>query len=117
MQGQKVLFVGGQGPVSAPAVRSLAPENDVFVMARFSKPEARQTLEATGVTCLPHDLFDPFDDLPDDFDYVYDTALPLASTEGLAAQSMTQSAAGSASTSDCSRISLSVARRSRYQKN
>jgi len=78
MQGQKVLFVGGQGPVSAPAVRSLAPENDVFVMARFSKPEARQKLEATGVTCLPHDLFDPFDDLPDDFDYVYDTALPLA---------------------------------------
>ena len=78
MQGQKVLFVGGQGPVSAPAVRLLAPDNDVFVMARFSKPEARETLEAMGVTCIPHDLFEPFDDLPDDFDYVYDTALPLA---------------------------------------
>ena len=30
MQGQKVLFVGGQGPVSAPALRLLAPDNDVF---------------------------------------------------------------------------------------
>jgi UDP-glucuronate 4-epimerase len=78
MQGQKVLFVGGQGPVSAPAVRLLAPDNDVFVMARFSKPEAREKLEAIRVTCIPHDLFEPFDDLPDDFDYVYDTALPLA---------------------------------------
>ena len=41
MQGQKVLFVGGQGPVSAPALRLLAPDNDVFVMARFSNPEVR----------------------------------------------------------------------------
>jgi nucleoside-diphosphate-sugar epimerase len=71
------LFVGGQGPVSAPALRMLSPDNDVFVMARFSKPDAQAKLEARGVTCIRHDLFDPFDDLPNDFDYVYDTALPL----------------------------------------
>ena len=35
MQGQKVLFVGGQGPVSAPAARLLAADNQVFAMARF----------------------------------------------------------------------------------
>lgn len=29
MRGQRVLFIGGQGPVSAPALRSLAPDNDV----------------------------------------------------------------------------------------
>ena len=46
MQGQKVLFVGGQGPVSAPALRLLAPDNDVFAMARFSKPHLREKLEA-----------------------------------------------------------------------
>jgi nucleoside-diphosphate-sugar epimerase len=78
VQRQKVLFVGGQGPVSAPALRLLAPDNDVFAMARFSNPEARATLEAHGVTCIQHDLFDPFDDLADDFDYVFHSALPLA---------------------------------------
>src|SRR5205823_5505866 len=78
MQGQKVLFVGGQGPVSAPALRLLAPDNDVFAMARFSNPEVREKLEAIGVTCIRHDLFEPFADLPDDFDYVFHSALPLA---------------------------------------
>jgi len=63
--------------VSAPALRLLAPDNDVFAMARFSKPSAREQLESIGVTCIQHDLFDPFDDLPDDFDYVFHTALPL----------------------------------------
>ena len=72
-----MLFVGGQGPVSAPAVRLLTPDNDVSVMARFSKPESRETLESRGVTCIRHDLFDPLDDLPNDFDYVFHTALPL----------------------------------------
>ena len=77
MRGQRVLFVGGQGPVSAPALRMLLPDNDITVMKRFSKPESRAQLEAAGVTCIPHDLFDPFDDLPNDFDYVFHSALPL----------------------------------------
>ena len=73
-----MLFVGGQGPVSAPALRLLTPDNDVFVMARFSNPEVREKLEAMGVTCMRHDMFESFDDLPDDFDYVFHSALPLA---------------------------------------
>src|SRR5256714_8144258 len=81
MHSQKVLFVGGQGPVSAPALRLLAPDNDVFVMARFSNPDVRQKLEAMGVTCIRHDLFEPFVDLPDDFDYVFHSALPLTRSE------------------------------------
>ena len=76
MHGQKVLFVGGQGPVSAPAARLLAPDNDVYSMARFSDPTAREKLEAGGITCIAHDLYQPFDDLPTDFDYIYYTALP-----------------------------------------
>jgi UDP-glucuronate 4-epimerase len=75
--GQKVLFVGGQGPVSAPALRLLAPDNDVFAVARFSNPEAKEKLESIGVTCIRHDLFESFDDLPDDFGYVFHSALPL----------------------------------------
>jgi nucleoside-diphosphate-sugar epimerase len=54
----------------------LAPDNDVYVMARFSNPDARATIEAQGMRCIVHDMFDPFDDLVDDFDYVYHTALP-----------------------------------------
>jgi UDP-glucuronate 4-epimerase len=77
VQGQKVLFVGGQGPVSAPVLRSLAPDNDVFAMARFSNTRVREKLETIGVTCIRHDMFESFDDLPDDFDYVYHSALPL----------------------------------------
>ncbi|HUC35662.1 MAG TPA: NAD(P)-dependent oxidoreductase [Acidimicrobiales bacterium] len=77
MQGQKVLFVGGQGPVSAPALRLLTSDNDVSAMARFSKPGSKERLESSGVACIRHDLFEPFDDLPDDFDYVFHSALPL----------------------------------------
>ncbi len=76
MQGQKVLFVGGQGPVSAPAARLLSSDNDVYAMTRFSNPQAREKLEASGITCIAHDLYQPFDDLPTDFDYIYHTALP-----------------------------------------
>jgi UDP-glucuronate 4-epimerase len=77
VQGQKVLFVGGQGPVSAPALRLLTPDNNVFAMARFSEPGVRKKLESSGVKCIRHDLFDSFEDLPDDFDYVFHSALPL----------------------------------------
>jgi nucleoside-diphosphate-sugar epimerase len=76
MQGQKVLFVGGQGPVSAPAVRLLAPDNDVSVMARFSDARAREKLEALGVKCIRHDLLEPLAGTPRDFDYVFHSALP-----------------------------------------
>ncbi len=76
MKGKKVLFVGAQGPVSAPAVRLLAPDNDVYAMARFTKPGSTDRLESIGVTCLRHDLYDPLDDLPHDFDYVFHSALP-----------------------------------------
>ncbi len=81
MQGQRVLFIGGQGPVSAPALRMLAPDNDVFAMARFTNPEVKTKLEAIGVTCIKHDLFDPPDDLPREFDYVYYSAIPTERSE------------------------------------
>lgn len=78
MEGQKVLVVGGQGPVSAPTARVLARDNEVSVAARFSHAGSRQRLEASGVRCIPHDLLGPVDDLPTDFDYVYYTALPIS---------------------------------------
>jgi UDP-glucuronate 4-epimerase len=66
--------------VSAPAARFLSTDNQVFAMARFSDPKAREKLEASGITCIVHDLLEPFEDLPTDFDYVYHTAMPMSST-------------------------------------
>jgi nucleoside-diphosphate-sugar epimerase len=77
VKAEKVLFVGGQGPVSRPAARRLAADNDVYVMARFSDPGSRARLEAEGIRCIGHDLLDPLDDLPNDFTYVYHTTLPM----------------------------------------
>ena len=81
MEGQRVLFIGGQGPVSAPVLRALAPDNDVYAMARFTNPEVKEKLESIGVTCIKHDLFDPPDDLPTGFDYVNFSAVPMARSE------------------------------------
>jgi UDP-glucuronate 4-epimerase len=82
VQNQKVLFVGGKGPVSAPAVRLLARDNEVTVMARFTEPQARERVEAQGINCIVHDLFDSFEDLPADYDYVYYSALPMDAVRG-----------------------------------
>jgi hypothetical protein len=68
MRGQRVPFIGGQGPVSAPALRSLAPGNNVWALAGFSVPANRKRLESLGVTCIRHDILDPVDGLPADFD-------------------------------------------------
>jgi hypothetical protein len=59
MRGQKVLLTGGQGPVSAAALRSLAPDNDFWALARFSVPASRTRLESLGVTCIAHHILDP----------------------------------------------------------
>src|SRR3954466_2052597 len=78
MRGQRVLFVGGQGPVSAPAARLLARDNAVFAMARFSNPQTRERLEGVGIHCITHDLLDPFDGVAREFGYVFHSAIPAS---------------------------------------
>ncbi|MBO0729282.1 MAG: NAD(P)-dependent oxidoreductase [Acidimicrobiaceae bacterium] len=64
-------MTGPAGHLTLPIVRRLAPDNDVWGLARFSDPAARAALEALGVTCVAKDLArDSLDDLPGDFDYV-----------------------------------------------
>lgn len=76
IQGEKILVTGGQGPSGFPPARDLARDNEVYVMARFSDPASQAKLEAAGIKCLRHDLMEPFDDIPDDFSYVYHSAIP-----------------------------------------
>lgn len=79
MNGEKILVTGPAGHLTLPIVRRLAPDNDVWGLARFSDPAARAGLEALGVTCVARDLAtDSLDDLPRDFDRVFHAGAMVA---------------------------------------
>jgi UDP-glucuronate 4-epimerase len=87
MQGKKVLVTGPAGNMGLPLVRALAPDNEVWGVARFSNPDSVEELEALGVRCVRKDIGrDSFDDLPTDFDSVFHGAslIPLASERDMA---------------------------------
>jgi nucleoside-diphosphate-sugar epimerase len=88
LSGEKILITGVSGQIAGPIARYLAPDNDVWGIARFRPPEAelirtvvetgdvRQSLEDAGVTTVPIDLASgEFDALPDDFTYVLHLAV------------------------------------------
>ena len=71
MHGQKVLVTGAAGSIGLPLVEHLAPDNDVWGVARFTDETARRRVEAAGATTRRVDLADgDLGDLPADFDYV-----------------------------------------------
>lgn len=79
MRNKKILITGPAGHLTIPIVRRLAPDNDVWGLARFSKPEQRMMLEGLGVTCVKKDLAtDTLDDLPTDFDVVFHAGAMVA---------------------------------------
>jgi nucleoside-diphosphate-sugar epimerase len=71
ISGEKILVTGVHGAVAFPLARSLAAENEVWGVARFSNPEVRATVEAAGITTRAVDISSGvLDELPDDFTYV-----------------------------------------------
>lgn len=71
LSGEKVLVTGAAGQIGFPLARYLAADNEVWGLARFTKPDDRRRLEAVGVTPLRHELgIDDPADVPDDFTYV-----------------------------------------------
>lgn len=79
LSGRKILVTGPTGNLTFPIVRALAKNNEVYGLARFSKPEDRQRLEALGVKCIKKDLAtDPLDDLPPDLEYVFHAGAMVA---------------------------------------
>ncbi len=67
----KVLVTGGTGLVAGPIVEALAPDHEVWCVARFSDPAARGRLEAAGVRTFAWDLgVGELAGLPDDFTHV-----------------------------------------------
>lgn len=79
ISGERILVTGPAGHLTRPIVRALAPDNEVWGLARFSQPGSRAELEAMGVTCVAKDLAgDPLDDLPTDFDRVFHAGAVVA---------------------------------------
>jgi UDP-glucuronate 4-epimerase len=77
LKGKRILVTGPSGQVAEPVVAALAPQSDVYALARFGKSEDRQRIAALGATCLSADLADPggLRDVPTDFDYVLNFAV------------------------------------------
>jgi len=80
LEAKKILVTGPTGQVALPLTLSLAEKNEVWGIARFSNPDAKQALEDKGVRCEVTDLVaGDFNALPDDFDYVLNLAVSRAS--------------------------------------
>jgi NAD(P)-dependent dehydrogenase (short-subunit alcohol dehydrogenase family) len=76
LTGKRILITGPTGQVARPLVAALAPGNEVFTLARFSKAEDRAAIEALGAHTIATDLADgPLDQVPQDLDYVLNLAV------------------------------------------
>ncbi len=76
MHGAKILITGPTGQVASPIAQSLAAENEVWGIARFTNPAAREALESSGVRCETVNLAaGDFAGIPSDFDYVLNLAV------------------------------------------
>jgi nucleoside-diphosphate-sugar epimerase len=68
---EKILITGPAGRIAFGLARSLAPDNEVWGVARFTDPASREKVEAVGVTTRTLDIADwEFGDLPTDFTYL-----------------------------------------------
>jgi nucleoside-diphosphate-sugar epimerase len=76
MRGFKILITGVTGQVAAPIARALAADNEVWGIARFHDPAAREDLERAGIRCQTVNLVaGDFAAIPSDFDYVLNLAV------------------------------------------
>jgi nucleoside-diphosphate-sugar epimerase len=68
---EKILITGPAGRIASSLARRLAPDNEVWGVARFRSPGSRERVEEMGVTTRVLDLGDgDFASLPDDFSHV-----------------------------------------------
>ena len=76
MRGAKILLTGPTGQIATPIARALVDANEVWGIARFTDPAARDALEQAGVRCQIVNLATgDFTGLPTDFDYVLNLAV------------------------------------------
>jgi nucleoside-diphosphate-sugar epimerase len=71
LSGEKILVTGPAGRIAFGLAKTLAADNEVWGIARFGDPAAREEVEALGVTTRVVDLGDgDLDDVPTDFTYL-----------------------------------------------
>jgi UDP-glucuronate 4-epimerase len=76
MRGAKILITGPTGQVASPIAQALAADNEVWGIARFTNPAAREALEKSAVRCETVNLAaGDFTGIPADFDYVLNLAV------------------------------------------
>ena len=72
MKGKKILVLGASGFVGFSLALELAKTNEVHGIARFRDESVRRLLEDAGVTIIAKDVTkDRLDDVPADYDYVF----------------------------------------------
>ena len=59
LSGEKILITGPAGQIAFPLAESLARDNDVWGIARFSEAGSREKVDALGVTTRVVDLATP----------------------------------------------------------
>jgi len=76
LQDQKILITGPTSQVGLPVVKALLEHNEVVGLARFSKADDRDKIEALGVTTIVADLADSdLSEVPEDITIVLNFAV------------------------------------------
>lgn len=76
LRNEKILITGATGKIAFPIARSLAPRNEVWGAARFTKSGDRDKLTAAGIRPLQLDMSSgDLSAVPDDFTYVFHAAV------------------------------------------
>jgi UDP-glucuronate 4-epimerase len=76
LKDEKILITGPTSQVGLPVVRELAKDNEVYGLARFSKPADRDKIEALGAKTIAADLAESdLAEVPDDVSIVLNFAV------------------------------------------
>jgi hypothetical protein len=82
LRDEKILITGPAGRIASGFAAELAADNDVWGVARFSDPAARERVEGLGVTTRALDLADgDFGDLPGEFTYLLHLAADFSADD------------------------------------
>ena len=75
LKNARLLMTGLTGQLAGSIAAILAPHNEIYGLARYSKPGSKEAVEALGITPIVCDYTSgDFTGVPNDFDYVFHAA-------------------------------------------
>jgi nucleoside-diphosphate-sugar epimerase len=75
LKNKRLLMTGLTGQLAGSIAQILAPHNEVYGLARYSKPGSKEAVEALGITPIVCDYTSgDFEGVRDDYDYVFHAA-------------------------------------------